>query len=85
MKCTHTTSRWETVELYRDYDTDELVTEQRLVERTLFQDIDIHRVKCMSCGKIKYYSGAAREYYEEGKRNPIVELGIQNDLHKNRR
>ena len=29
-------------------------------------DIDLHRYKCTQCGKVMYYSGAAREYYETG-------------------
>jgi hypothetical protein len=31
-------------------------------------DIDLHRYKCTQCGEIMYYSGRAREYYEEGKK-----------------
>lgn len=29
-------------------------------------DIDLHRYKCTQCGEIMYYSGRARQYYEEG-------------------
>jgi hypothetical protein len=35
-------------------------------------DLDLHRTKCSLCGKIGYYSGAARKYYEEGIRTPGV-------------
>lgn len=35
-------------------------------------DIDTHRMKCSKCGKIEYYSGAARAYYTEGKRSPGI-------------
>ena len=31
-------------------------------------DIDLHRYKCTQCGLVMYYSGRAREYYEEGKK-----------------
>lgn len=31
-------------------------------------DIDLHRYKCTRCGLVMYYSGRAREYYEEGKK-----------------
>ena len=31
-------------------------------------DIDTHRYKCTQCGLGMYYSGRAREYYEEGKK-----------------
>lgn len=29
-------------------------------------DIDLHRYKCTQCGEIMYYSGRARQHYEEG-------------------
>lgn len=29
-------------------------------------DLDTHRYQCTQCGKIMYYSGAAKEYYETG-------------------
>jgi hypothetical protein len=35
-------------------------------------DIDIHRFKCTRCGRIGYYSGAARAFYEDGKRSPGI-------------
>jgi 5-methylcytosine-specific restriction endonuclease McrA len=31
-------------------------------------DIDLHRYKCTQCGEVMYYSGRAREHYEEGKK-----------------
>jgi hypothetical protein len=31
-------------------------------------DIDLHRYKCTQCGEVMYYSGRAREYYEDGKK-----------------
>ncbi len=31
-------------------------------------DIDLHRYKCTQCGEIMYYSGRARQHYEEGKK-----------------
>ncbi len=34
-------------------------------------DIDTHRYKCTQCGKIMYYSGAARSYYEDGTKSGI--------------
>ncbi|WP_415912528.1 hypothetical protein [Neptuniibacter sp. QD37_11] len=30
------------------------------------RDIDLHRYECTKCGKVMYYSEAARRYYEEG-------------------
>jgi hypothetical protein len=35
-------------------------------------DIDLHRMKCSLCGKIEYYSGAARDYYEKGIPSPYI-------------
>lgn len=31
-------------------------------------DLDLHRYKCTQCGEIMYYSGRAREHYEQGKK-----------------
>ena len=36
-------------------------------EKSTTVDIDLHRYKCTMCGEIMYYSGRAKEYYEEGK------------------
>jgi hypothetical protein len=30
-------------------------------------DIDLHRYRCTQCGLVMYYSGRAREHFEEGK------------------
>ena len=35
-------------------------------------DIDLHRMKCRICGKIAYYSGAARAFYEDGVKSPGI-------------
>jgi hypothetical protein len=29
-------------------------------------DIDLHRYKCTMCNEVMYYSGRAKQYYEEG-------------------
>jgi hypothetical protein len=29
-------------------------------------DIDLHRYKCTMCNEVMYYSGRARQHYEEG-------------------
>ena len=42
-------------------------------ETSLMVDIDLHRFKCSRCGQVGYYSGAARAYFEEGKRAPGIE------------
>jgi hypothetical protein len=66
MKCNHqrTRDRWvETEDWYHGGTTGEweYTTEYTTV------DIDLHRYKCTQCNEIMYYSGRAREYYEEGK------------------
>lgn len=40
-----------------------------------FVDLDLHRMKCTQCGKIKYYSGAAHDYYENGIKSGIFSKG----------
>ena len=29
-------------------------------------DIDLHRYKCTQCGEVMYYSGRARQHFEQG-------------------
>lgn len=36
-----------------------------------FVDLDLHRMKCTQCGKIRYYSGAARDFYESGIKSGV--------------
>jgi hypothetical protein len=70
MSCSHerTTRRWVGEDYWYDdgssYHTGEW--EYDTVSTTV--DIDLHRYKCTQCGEIMYYSGRAREYYEEGKK-----------------
>jgi len=66
MSCNHqrTTSRWVT----EDYFGDEIAGEWQYETVSTTVDIDLHRYKCTQCGEIMYYSGRAREYYEEGKK-----------------
>lgn len=39
-----------------------------------WEDIDLHRYKCGLCGEVKYYSSAARAYYEDGVKCSIPGL-----------
>jgi hypothetical protein len=66
MSCRHerTTERWVT----RDYFGEEIDGEWEYNTVSTTEDIDLHRYKCTQCGEIMYYSGRAREYYEEGKK-----------------
>ncbi|WP_176000148.1 hypothetical protein [Burkholderia vietnamiensis] len=54
-----------------DWDGNEVVDVER-VEFSTMDDIDLHRVKCRLCGKIDYYSGAARAFYEDGIKSPGI-------------
>ncbi len=38
------------------------------------EDIDLHRYRCYQCNEVLYYSGAARRYYEEGKKSDVQGL-----------
>jgi hypothetical protein len=64
MSCKHerTTSRWVTV----DYFGEETDGEWEYTTESTTVDIDLHRYKCTQCGEIMYYSGRARQYYEDG-------------------
>jgi hypothetical protein len=66
MDCKHQriTDRWIT----RDYFGEEIPGEWECTTENTTVDIDLHRYKCTQCGEIMYYSGRAREYYEEGKK-----------------
>lgn len=75
-KCTHEVIRSEQVIACYDHETDEPVYETKYDTWSTLQDIDTHRMKCSQCGKIEYYSGAARAFYEDGVPNEIVQMGI---------
>lgn len=64
MNCSHqrTQSRWITT----DYFGEEIEGQWEYTTESTTVDLDTHRYKCTQCGKIMYYSGAAREYYETG-------------------
>ena len=47
-----------------DYDLEDNYEWVDSHEETLLVDLDLHRMKCSHCGAIKYYSQAARLYYE---------------------
>lgn len=68
MKCEHSKviSQWineyvddwgTTVDGHWEYYTDSTI-----------EDIDLHRYRCTQCGEVMYYSGRAKEHYEEGKK-----------------
>jgi hypothetical protein len=53
--------------------TGALEGEWKTEEKSLMVDIDLHRFQCSRCKQIGYYSGAAKAYYEEGKRAPGIQ------------
>jgi hypothetical protein len=70
--CDHHASYGYYAETVNDW-TGELEREWKTEERCLQVDLDLHRFQCTRCKEIGYYSGAARAYYEEGKRAPGVQ------------
>jgi hypothetical protein len=42
-------------------------------EQSLIVDIDLHRYQCSRCKQIGYYSGAAKAFFEDGKRAPGIQ------------
>jgi hypothetical protein len=76
-KCTHN-KRVTVDKSYYDDDGELVVDFEEEVEQT-FVDIDLHRYKCTQCGEIGYYSGAARQYYEQGITTNI--RGLDDAMH----
>ena len=37
-----------------------------------YEDIDLHRYRCTQCGEVFYYSGRARDFYEQGIKSPWI-------------
>lgn len=70
--CDHYETRPYYEETTNDW-TGEQEGEWKADERSLMVDIDLHRFQCSRCKQIGYYSGAAKAYYEEGKRTPGVQ------------
>ena len=69
MSCAHerTTSNWITI----DDGYDEPYSKWHSETKSLFEDIDLHRFKCTECGEVRYYSGAAKDYYTKGILSPV--------------
>lgn len=70
MTCTHTLqrSRWVEADDFEEGHW-EYWTESTTA------DLDVHRYQCTQCSRIMYYSGAARQHFEEGKKFDIPGLG----------
>ena len=71
MNCAHKSERkvWrsETDDWGNTYDYFETVTTH------FTEDIDVHRYKCTKCKEVFYYSGAAKQHFENGTRFEGIE------------
>jgi hypothetical protein len=65
MTCLHKrdTSRW--VDEYEDH-WGIVEGHWEYSEENTYVDIDLHRYKCVQCNEVFYYSGRARQHFEEG-------------------
>ncbi len=70
--CDHYETRRYYEETTNDW-TGEPEGEWKTEETSLMVDIDLHRFQCTRCKQIGYYSGAAKAYYEAGKRSPGIQ------------
>jgi hypothetical protein len=70
MSCNHQreTCRWVGEDVWNDDGSSEHSGHWEYDSVSTTVDIDLHRYKCTQCGEIMYYSGRAREHYEEGKK-----------------
>ena len=73
MTCSHTKTKgsWQQRE---DYDTGAFSDVWGEHKVSADYDLDLHRYKCGMCGRIGYYSGAARVYHEDGVKSNITGL-----------
>lgn len=66
MSCNHQRTREQWVEEEEDWYHGGTTGRWEYTTEYTTVDLDLHRYKCTQCGEIMYYSGRAREYYEEG-------------------
>ena len=64
MTCDHKTIKIETV-VREDYEENEYISYEP-VEYSTFEDFDVGRMKCSICGKIEYYTGHWKDFWEKG-------------------
>jgi len=69
MSCTHTrtTQHWVGEDVWYDDGSSCHTGEWQYDSVSTTEDIDLHRYRCTQCGLVMYYSGRAREHFEEGK------------------
>ena len=57
-------------EVHYDYENNDETFSYKEEYVNAFEDVDIHRFKCIICNKFFYYSKAARDFYENGITDP---------------
>jgi transposase len=67
MSCTHQVDEYKSVYKYDDCETGQPIYEDEWTSRWTTVDLDTHRYKCTQCGKVMYYSGSAKAFYEKGE------------------
>lgn len=67
--CNHTKRVWKESQIENWY-TGEIESDGEWEEESTFEDIDLHRYHCTRCGEVRYYSSAARKFYE-GNYEPV--------------
>lgn len=70
--CSHQAQRSEWIDPFvNDWGVEEPGEWKYSVESTT-EDVDLHRYRCTQCGKIFYYSGRARDFYEKSIESPWI-------------
>jgi hypothetical protein len=72
MDCKHYREWQEWVEVEDPY-SGEAAGEYQTRTESCDEDIDLHRFRCNQCGRTRYYSSAARAFYEQGIKSPGVQ------------
>ena len=65
MNCTHEESRFRRIHVVDDETGDEYIETQQY-SHSLTEDLDCGRYQCTRCGKVMYYTGLWRDFYEKG-------------------
>ena len=70
MTCTHTKAASEWIDEYENDWGHVVPGHRRYFTDQTYEDIDLHRYRCTQCGEVFYYSGRARDFYEQGIKSP---------------
>ena len=74
MSCTHEIQREEWIT--EDYRGRPIPGEWKYWFESTTEDIDTHRYRCTQCNEVMYYSGRARDYFENGIKSNVPGLDI---------